>query len=510
MIRCRWIQQQQQQQQRQEQQRYNRKPFLLLLMSFLSVIIVSTTCLTVVILNVTDCIKFFNVSNNNKGDSISSKFDTNRYLLKNVSSLLTSTPTLSSSSSLRGGGVLGGGSNNISSSVTLTTTTTTTSTIRPERRPAVMLSAQHQSPIQELESDKNNNNNNNNTHNIATRATKKKNAEREFPFLRHQQQQQQQRQPRHQELYRQPPSAGVLPRYLEHLSTLPDIPKIVHVTFTNASQLPELIDEFPLLQNNVVGQVLRQEYNHDWSLRLYERDDLLRLFNDAARDGLIPVDELPLLQNAHIVELTDIARILLMYTVGGIYIDLDRIVNIPLDEIISPTNSTRLMLVTNKDQHFMQDVMISSPGNNLYKLVLERMSHRRLHGHADGSGQPLQRIGGWLSRESLYSLGGPIYMNTLEEVLFGRRSRSDDGEEEEDEASQQRHNKLLDIPASRDKIKESSHGLIKVGRYDFCDGDLTRDFDGCREIRRNNLYRHFNITGWVADSTKRWTKSTKI
>ncbi|KAL3894403.1 MAG: hypothetical protein SGARI_007751 [Bacillariaceae sp.] len=197
---------------------------------------------------------------------------------------------------------------------------------------------------------------------------------------------------------------------------------------------------------------MRQGYNQEWELRLYERDDLVDLFGDAVEEGIMPQAEYDLIQDAHIVELTDIARVLLMHMVGGIYIDLDRLVNIPLDEVVS--NESKMVLLSNKDHHFMQDIMISSKGNELYRIVLEKMTDRRLHGGPNNG--PLPRKGGWLSRESLFSLGGPIYLETLSQILFG----------------QQHPRQQMSVPAARQVIRKSSRGLIQVGRHDFCNGAL--------------------------------------
>lgn len=297
----------------------------------------------------------------------------------------------------------------------------------------------------------------------------------------------------------------VNPSYLQHLASLDNIPKVVHITFTNATKLPGLVDDFPFLQHSIVGEVLNKTYNDQWTLRLWERHDMMELFNDAQRAGLMPPEEIELIQNAHIVELTDIARVVMMYMIGGIYIDLDRPVNRPLDEIIhssssdsgndDSSHSTKMVLVTNKDHHFMQDIMISSPGNVLYREVLERMTQKRLYGGPNNG--PMQRKGGYLSHRDLFQLGGPLYVQTVADVLFGLN---------DDTAGIDQR----DIPAARSLIEESSNGLIWTGRHDFCKGALVQPFDGCEDLRRGDLYNHFNITNWARDAMARWDQTEQF
>mmetsp|Transcript_60439 Transcript_60439/g.148315 ORF Transcript_60439/g.148315 Transcript_60439/m.148315 type:complete len:319 (-) Transcript_60439:372-1328(-) len=197
-----------------------------------------------------------------------------------------------------------------------------------------------------------------------------------------QKQQQQQQQQQKTDGYEQ---ITVYESFLDHLQTLDDIPKIVHITFTNATKLPDLVDKFDILKYDVVGRALKDE---GWELRLYEHDDMIQLVETAVNDKLIPHEEFELL--TYIVELTDVIRVLLMYTAGGIYMDIDRLINIPLDELvgkvdhrpsISPQSqiiNPKMVCLTNQDHHFMQDIMISSKGNRLYKEVLNRMTRQRL------------------------------------------------------------------------------------------------------------------------------------
>ena len=274
------------------------------------------------------------------------------------------------------------------------------------------------------------------------------------------------------------------PSYLQHLQTLDEIPKIVHVLFTNATALPYLIDDYSLLQYNVVGQTIRR--NPGWTIRLYEHDDMLTVVQHAVDDGLLTLQEYELLERAHIVELTDVVRVILMYQVGGIYMDLDWLINVPFDDVVG--QSAKLVLLSNQDHHFMQDIMISSPNNRLYLDVLKRMSWQRMHGH---DGTPLPRKQGWLSREGLFSLGGPMYLRTLKETLWGSSTTTPS-------------EPIPPIPAQRTTIQSTSMGLINADRYGHCEGATIRPFEECSIVKRTSLYRHFNITHWANDAKQRW------
>jgi len=76
-----------------------------------------------------------------------------------------------------------------------------------------------------------------------------------------------------------------------------------------------------------------------------------------------------LIKHKHIVEKTDLWRLLKIYNEGGIYCDIDRFCNIPFREIIKP--NVKCILPMHFDIDFSQDIMISCSKNIIHKRAIE-------------------------------------------------------------------------------------------------------------------------------------------
>ena len=139
--------------------------------------------------------------------------------------------------------------------------------------------------------------------------------------------------------------------------------------------------------------------NPDWNVTVYD-DEMIdsTVIKSAANAQLIMQEEVTTLvgikdsngeyiqRPAHIVERSDIARLLLMYTEGGFYIDADRLVNKRLQDVINITN-TRLCLPTFNDVNFCQDLQCSGPNNSMFLSMIEEASSTRLQ---------MERRQGWI------------------------------------------------------------------------------------------------------------------
>lgn len=138
--------------------------------------------------------------------------------------------------------------------------------------------------------------------------------------------------------------------------------------------------------------------NPDWNVTVYDDEMIDTLIESAAHAQLIMHEEATTLvgtkdsneeyiqRPAHIVERSDIARLLLMYTEGGFYIDADRLVNKRLYDVIS-INNTRLCLPTFNDVFFCQDLQCTSPNNNMFLSMIQEASSMRLQ---------MERRQGWI------------------------------------------------------------------------------------------------------------------
>ena len=102
------------------------------------------------------------------------------------------------------------------------------------------------------------------------------------------------------------------------------IPKIAHLTWKTKDIFNS---QTPLIVNGVRNLV---DLNPDWVVTVYddnEVDEYLRKTLDA-KDYM-------LIENKHIVEKSDLWRLFKIYTEGGLYMDIDRLYNIKLSDIIT-------------------------------------------------------------------------------------------------------------------------------------------------------------------------------
>jgi hypothetical protein len=167
------------------------------------------------------------------------------------------------------------------------------------------------------------------------------------------------------------------------------IPKVVHVTWKSKDILN---NQAPLILNGIRNIV---DINQDWQLQLSDDVEL-----ESYLSKNLSRYDYNLLSSRHIVEKSDVWRLLKIYNEGGMYIDIDRLFNKKLNDIISPT--AKCVLPTNNDFDFSQDLIISAPENPIYKEVLELNLLRRRQGIND-----------------IYFLGAQTYMHGVTKALFG-------------------------------------------------------------------------------------------
>lgn len=114
----------------------------------------------------------------------------------------------------------------------------------------------------------------------------------------------------------------------------------------------------------------------------------------------IPENDYTLIKDKHIVEKTDLWRLLKIYNEGGIYMDVDRLCNIPLNNIIK--DNIKCIIPTYKDMDFSQDIIISCSKNPFHKKAIELNLERR-------------KIG----TTSIVYLGPTTYLHSISELLLG-------------------------------------------------------------------------------------------
>ena len=58
----------------------------------------------------------------------------------------------------------------------------------------------------------------------------------------------------------------------------------------------------------------------------------------------------------------------------------------------------------------------------------------------------------------------------------------------------------------RHVLEEHSNGMIITKRDAWCDGLLVNNFEGCKRINRDSLYKAYNISGWASQVDTMWKK----
>lgn len=174
-----------------------------------------------------------------------------------------------------------------------------------------------------------------------------------------------------------------------------NIPKEIHVSWKNK----DFIDKttFMMIKHGIYNmKVLNPEYKFIIS----DDDDVDKYLLSNLNE-----DDYNLIKNKKIVEKVDLWRLLKMYNEGGIYVDIDRLCNIPLREVIK--KNTKCIIPIYRYHDFSQDIMISCPRNIFHKTAIELNLKRRREGVAD-----------------VIELGPKTYMHAISLCLLNKQINS--------------------------------------------------------------------------------------
>ena len=155
---------------------------------------------------------------------------------------------------------------------------------------------------------------------------------------------------------------------------------------------------------------------------------------------------------------------------------------INLNNIINA--QTKLVIPTYFDINFAQDLFGSSPGNNLILDVFKRQCDKR---------KQYPRQNGWIKSSDHMTIVN-TYSESLEMDLFGKRLKPSP-QEKESMWNEARH-----------IINLHSGGTIVTKKDEWCNGLLVRDYDGCKRVSREPLYKAYNVTPWVKQVDEVWAK----
>jgi len=297
--------------------------------------------------------------------------------------------------------------------------------------------------------------------------------------------------------------------YLDHLKTLGPIPRKVHVFWPKKTLLEHM--ELNMVKYGI-GQLA--QINPTWNVTVYDDADIGALIQQST--DLLPTEELKVLKTAHIVEQSDVARLIVLYRQGGLYVDLDTLMNKPLDPILRNDTLGKYMpaltLSTFRDINFAQSLLCSSPGNNLWKWHLERSTQVRLRGgyNENKRAKPLERLpNGWLQRTDLFKIGPPVY----NEVLFSRVLDGPLAQKETSRAHNIPHPPKDTMAKAREAIEfglgPENSGLILTTVEMGCTGLLVSYPNHCPPLQKHVAQRFFGIKQWGPEVQAHWDAAKK-
>ena len=233
------------------------------------------------------------------------------------------------------------------------------------------------------------------------------------------------------------------------------IPKLVHLSWKTKDILE---DNHPLITNGV-GRL--QQMNPDWKFVVSDDDDIEQyLKNNLTSKGY------ELVRNVHIVQKSDLWRLFKIYNEGGLYIDIDRLCNVKLNDIF--TDEIKWILPTCRDYDFSQDIMMSAPSNPIFAKTIDLFMQRKMEGC-----------------ENTYFLGSQTYMHAITMMLCGQLINTNPGIEV-----------MNDI---RQKISELS--FIKIYREDPPNDTLVyqgNEIDNWENTKRD-FYAKSKIKHWTGE-----------
>jgi mannosyltransferase OCH1-like enzyme len=145
------------------------------------------------------------------------------------------------------------------------------------------------------------------------------------------------------------------------------IPKKIHVVWNHREVLNS---QEPMIQHGLRNLI---DLNPNWEVTLYTPNEI----ENYLRNNLTQIDY-DIVRDKHFVSKTDIWRYLLMYEVGGLYIDLDRLCNRPLDPLID--QQTAWVCPTSEDYDITIDFLMSAPGNPVFRNAAQMYVTRRRQG----------------------------------------------------------------------------------------------------------------------------------
>lgn len=279
-------------------------------------------------------------------------------------------------------------------------------------------------------------------------------------------------------------------KFLQQLRSLAPMPKKVHIFFPDKNYWRKA-KSLPFVQHSILSL---KELNPDWNVTVYSDEMLDDVIRRAADSDLISGEERDILVGrkdgegrivspaAHIVERSDVARLLLMYTEGGFYIDADRLIGKRMADVLRP--NTRMCLPTFNDANFCQDLMCTSRGNDLFLSMVREASKMRVSA---------ERRHGWVKGGMLYDMGPTLYNKQILIHGFGGNEKMYGTCEEYDL-----------FHRAREWITAGADGIIVTKKETACDDGLLVDKNSTKCYDRGDLYAMYGMKSWSKEVNAVW------
>ena len=149
------------------------------------------------------------------------------------------------------------------------------------------------------------------------------------------------------------------------LEGLKEIPKIMNFTWKDKDIRN---NKHPVIQNGLKRMI---DLNPDWHVVISDDGDVEKYL----KENLSKKDYTNV-KDTHVVEKTDLWRLIKLYNEGGAYHDLDRYCNISMNKII--TKNIKFVLPTHEDFGFTHCFMATSPENPIFlKAIKDNIKKRK-------------------------------------------------------------------------------------------------------------------------------------
>lgn len=167
------------------------------------------------------------------------------------------------------------------------------------------------------------------------------------------------------------------------------IPKQLHLSWKTKDVVK---DSHPLIENGVKKFL---SLNPDWTYEISvdeEIDEYLKCNLDSK--------DFDLIKNKHIVEKTDLWRLIKLYNCGGMYCDIDRLCNKNISSYF--TDKVKWILPVCRQYDFSHDIMITDSNNPVFLQAIKFNLQRRSEGC-----------------NNIYFLGTQTYMHAITILCYG-------------------------------------------------------------------------------------------